>query len=68
MKLTITMSIITLIIGFFLGRYDSNQQIKFARIQSSNNMLLINDQQCDEKIKAIIEEMQKKPTPKEQTI
>ena len=56
MKLTITISIITLIIGFFLGRYDSNQQIKFARIQTANNMLLINDQQCDEKLKAIMQE------------
>lgn len=48
--------------GFFLGRYDLQEKLKFARMQTTRNMLLINDHQCEEKLRSILEDIQKPKT------
>lgn len=48
-----------LIVGFFIGRYDLQEKLKFARIQTTQNMLLIGDVQCEEKLREMLKLIEK---------
>lgn len=47
------------LIGFFVGRYDLQEKLKFARIQTTQNVLLIGDVQCEEKLREVLKQIEK---------
>lgn len=53
------LSLLLLSIGYFGGRLTVQAELKEARIITTRNMLLINDHQCSEKLKSIMNESNK---------